>query len=102
MTNLSEDALEKCRERWADFQAAGWSKEDIVGPKGLAKRVRPHHDIGRIFPFVVELLGRPNGHGPRPILTVWKGASMFELIHRHGREVVIPDHMRRRKGDKFG
>ena len=97
-----EHALAKCRERWSDFEAAGWSKDHILfrhpqsyGYHGLAWRLKEHQDLGRIFPFCVEILGRPSSTGELSRLHYWKGEPYATLAARHGRLAIVPPQLHR-------
>lgn len=95
-----EHALAKCRERWSDFEAAGWRKDDILfrhpksyGYHGLAWCLQEYQDIGRIFPYCVEILGRPSNTGERSRLYYARGEPSATLVARHGRDAIFPPEL---------
>lgn len=94
---LTTEAVDKVLERADEFKANGWTKPDLFGlaPRpygyhGLAYALKPHHDIGRIWPNVAEVLGRIDGRGERSILHHWRGSNYFDLCHQLGRDNVVP------------
>lgn len=95
-----EEALAKCRERWADFHAAGWVKEDLIGRAdswhghhGLAWYLRPHNCIGRVWEWCAEILGRPFGAGERARTYYYKQMPLSMLRVVVGPH-VIPEELR--------
>lgn len=98
--NPPTEALAKCRELWSDFQAAGWAREHILyrdpkpyGYHGLAWHLKEHQDLGRIFTYTVEILGRSRPDGERSRLHYTRGDPSATLVARHGRNAIFPPEL---------
>lgn len=80
---------DKVLERRQEFLDKGWTQEHL---ERLSFTLRPHQDIARIFPFLVELLSRPDGRGDRATLHSWRGGLPYtELCRIHGKDVRPPE-----------
>lgn len=99
-----EAALDKIRQRYQDFLAAGWSQADLTccatkryEHHGLALYLRPNQDLGRIWPWCCEILGSSTGNGERARLHFWRQMPLVQLLHCYGPD-VIPDEIKRESG----
>ena len=98
---LDQAAIDKVLERKDEFQAAGWSKDDCFGRDarayghhGLAWYLVPHNEIGRIFTWCCEILGRAHGGQERARNVWWRGKPFVELLWEHEYDELVPAELR--------
>lgn len=89
-------AARKIDERVDEFAQAGWTEDDLYGfgPfgfEGLAFRLRPSYDIGRIFTHCVELLCPQVHDRPRTWLVASRREPMATLLAKYGPDVYPPE-----------
>lgn len=94
-SGLPPHAVYKCLDRKDEFKGLGWTKFDLFGRAeqcwghhGLAWSLRPHHCLGQIWEWCVEILGRPDGSGERSRTHYWKREPFTSLVVTVGRHVI--------------
>jgi hypothetical protein len=91
----------KIDERVDEFAAAGWTEDDLYGfgpygYEGLAFRLRPGYDIGRIFEHAAELLCPQVAGRSRTFLVFSRREPMAMLLAKLGPN-VYPQELRIRR-----